>query len=96
MPMSSFSLVFCEKNEPYVARVKSLKPADIDLGRAQNRVALRIFARCLETGSWWGQGGDSGDAEFAEIPPWKRKKIEDRIAVLGAQLDTAIHHLAAE
>lgn len=94
--MSSFTLVFAEKAEPYEARVKSLTGADLELGAQQNRIALRHFAHCLKIGRWWGYGGEASDAEYAEIQPWHRKKLEHRIAMLSAQLETAPTPIAAE
>lgn len=87
--MSSFSLVFSEKTEPHVARVKTLKPADLELGERQVRTALRLFARCLETGRWPGPGGEQSDAEYVEIKPYRRTAIEHRLAVLEQELAAA-------
>lgn len=84
--MNSFSLVFSEKTEPHVARVKTLKPADLELGERQVRVALRQFARCLEAGKWPGPGGEQADAEYVEMTPYRRTAIERRLAVLEAEL----------
>jgi hypothetical protein len=80
--MNSFSLVFSEKTKPHCARVKTLKPADLELGEQQVRVALRMFARCLDRGIWPGPGGEQSDAEFVEIKPFHRTRIENRLAVL--------------
>lgn len=91
--MASFSLVFSEKAEPHVARVKTLKTADLELGARQNRASLRLFARALDTGRWPGPGGEPSDAEYAEIKPWRRKQIEDRLELLK---QTEPQPLAAE
>ncbi len=84
--MTSFSLVFAEKAPPHVARVKTLKPADIELGERQVRAALRVFARCLDTGIWPGPGGVQTDAEYVEMKPYHRTKIENRLAVLEMEM----------
>lgn len=87
--MQSFSLVFAEKAPPHVARVKTLKPADLELGEQQIRAALRQFARCLDAGKWPGPGGEQADAEYAEMTPWRRKQIEHRLALLEAEAGLA-------
>lgn len=78
--LTSFSLVFVEKTPPYCVRVVTLKDADLERGRQQNRAALRVFARCLERGRWPGPGGT--DAEYIGIPSWDTKKIEDRLMLI--------------
>lgn len=84
--MSSFSLVFVEKEPPYCVRVKTLKPADLELGERQVRLALRAFAKCLETGRWPGPGGEQTDAEYVELKPYHRSRIEQRLAVLEQEI----------
>lgn len=92
--MTSFSLVFSEKAEPHVARVKTLKPADLELGEKQVRAALHLFARSLRTGRWPGPGGEQADAEYAEIKPWRRTAIEHRLAVIDHAIDQSFPHAA--
>lgn len=92
--MTSFSLVFSEKTPPHVARVKTLKPADLELGEQQNRAALRLFAQAVETGKWPGPGGEQADAEYAEIKPWRRTQIEHRLAVIGQAATAPFPHAA--
>lgn len=94
--MATFSLVFSEKAEPHVARVKTLKPADLELGERQIRSSLRLFARCLDTGKWPGPGGEQSDAEYVEIKPWRRTAIEHRLAMLEAENDVQPITHAAE
>lgn len=84
--MASFSLVFSEKARPHVARVKTLKPVDLELGERQVRAALRVFARCLDTGRWPGPGGVQTDAEYVEIKPYHRGQIERRLAVMEQEM----------
>jgi len=44
----------------------------------QNRVALRIFARCLKSGVWPGPGGERRDAEEIWLSDWHRQQMEAR------------------
>lgn len=85
MEMESFSLVFIESKLPFCARVKTLKPADLDLGERQNRTALRLLARCVERNEWPGPGGVQSDADYTEIPDWGRKNIEYRLAQMETE-----------
>lgn len=87
--MASFSLVFVEKTAPYIARVATLKPTDLQLGEKQCRLALRLFAKGIRTGSWPGPGGQQTDAAFVEIKPWHRTQAENRAAEIERELEIA-------
>jgi hypothetical protein len=80
--MTSFTLLFVEKAPPFCVRAKTLKPHDLELGERQIRAALRVFAACLETNRWPGPGGEQTDAEFVEIKPYARARIEARLALM--------------
>lgn len=82
----TFSFVFIEKKVPFCCRVKMLKPADLDLGDLQVRLARQLFARCLERGVWGGPGGDQTDADFVEMKPYARNKIQYRCAQIEKEL----------
>jgi hypothetical protein len=84
--LTSFSLVFVEKTPPYCVRVKTLKPCDLELGEQQVRAALSVFARCIETGRWPGPGGEQTDAEYVELKPFHRTRIEHRLATIQQEL----------
>lgn len=75
--VNSFSLVFSEKTRPYCARVRALKPNEMDLGETCARAAVKMFAKCMERGVWPGPGGEQTDADYIEMPPFDRKRIED-------------------
>lgn len=49
-----FAHVVQEKDPPYIAELRLFTPEQTDFGFRQNRKALRIFARCIETGVWPG------------------------------------------
>lgn len=84
LQMENFSLIFAESKRPHCTRVKTLKPADLELGERQIRAALRQFADCLDRGVWPGPGGEQSDADYAEIPEWGRKRIEAQLALMEA------------
>lgn len=84
--LNSFNFVFIEKTTPYCARTRELNPSEIVLGHDTYRVALNLFARCLETGEWPGAGGTTTDAEPILMKPWRRTRIERRIAAINQEL----------
>lgn len=84
--MNTFSLVFVEKKVPHCVRVVTLRPEDIQKGEAQARVALKMFAKCLQTDEWPGPGGTQMDAAYIGLPPWAPARIDNRIAQLEQEL----------
>lgn len=56
--MTDHVLVFVEKAAPYCVNIKPIFMEDIELGRRQNRRALDLFARALETNQWPGYPDD--------------------------------------
>ncbi len=82
LEFNSFSLVFAEKAAPNCARVKTLADADLDLGDKVLDASLEQYARCLESAIWPGPGGTQSDAEFAQMSPWKRGRIERQLQFL--------------
>lgn len=80
--LETFSLVWIEKAPPFCVRVTTLTAEDILRGQMQNRAALRMMARCLDSGVWPGPGGITGDAEFLSVPAWAAKTIDERLEVL--------------
>lgn len=86
LPFTSFSLVFSEKDAPYCARVKTLTDGDLDLGEQSVETSIRMYAQCIKRGSWPGPGGDQTDAEYAQMTPWARRKIEHRLEQMEKEL----------
>jgi hypothetical protein len=83
--MKSFTLVMVEKTRPFCVRVTPpMHQDDIERGRRQNRVALRTFANCLESGRWPGPdpGDDSGPRSLNLSVP-QRERIDARLRVEG-------------
>ena len=76
---SSFTLIWVETKPPYCVRAQQLKDEDIARGIRMNRAAMRMFANCLEAQAWPGPGDERADAEYIELPDWKRKQIDDRL-----------------
>lgn len=87
----SFTLVWCEKDDPYCVRIQSLRTeawvddagvkhvSDLELGAQQNRFCLDIIHECMQAQHWPGPGDDRADAEYVDLPTWKRKQIEERL-----------------
>lgn len=81
--LTSFSFVFVEKAPPYCVRVVTLRDADIERGRQQNRAALRIIRTCLDSGHWPGPG--AADAEFVGLPWWEETRIDQALATMARE-----------
>ena len=87
--MTAFTLVFVEKARPFCVRAHTLTPDDLKLGEDQARIALRVFARCIERGEWPGPGGAQRDAEFLSMGARARDRAQARIATLALELEQA-------
>jgi hypothetical protein len=77
--MATFTLVWVEKAAPWCVRVTTLTTEDLLRGQRQNEAALRVFARCVDTGDWPGPGGDQPDGEYLSISEWTAKSIDARL-----------------
>lgn len=75
----TFTFIWVETKPPYCVRAQQIKDEDIARGMKQNRAAMRTFADCLAAGNWPGPGDDRADAEYVDLPDWKRKQIDDRL-----------------
>jgi hypothetical protein len=76
---NSFTLIWVEKKAPYCVRATQLREDDILRGLHQNHAMLRIFADCLSSGVWPGPGDQRDDAEYIDVPDWRRKQIDERL-----------------
>lgn len=85
LEMQTFTLVWVEKTAPWCVRVTTLLPEDLERGAMQVRSALRTFARCLETGSWPGPGGDRQDGEYIQLPAYASKRIDTELELQEAE-----------
>lgn len=75
---------FCnqEMKPPYLTSVVELDMQALDAGRAENDRAAALFARCLETGDWFGyRHADKPDRDMAfrvGLPTWALMQIDQR------------------
>lgn len=51
-PLAAFLFLFVEKDPPYLVSVCELSPDFLEAGRARNRRALNLYARCVEADDW--------------------------------------------
>lgn len=84
--MASFSFVFCEKNRPHTTDILTLHDIDIEAAEMDNTVALRVFAKCLETGNWFGPSGTQNDARYAHLSDFKRQDADLRRTFLEREI----------
>lgn len=92
LQMEDFALVWVEKAEPFCVRVTTLTPEDLERGRRQVRAALRIMARCLETGHWPGPGGDRQDASYLQLPAYAANRIDTELELQAAEANDNTQH----
>jgi hypothetical protein len=79
LPAETFTFIWVESKPPHCVRAQQIKDEDLARGMKQNRVSIRLFADCLAAGSWPGPGDDRADAEYVDLPDWKRKQIDERL-----------------
>lgn len=87
--LTSFAFIFAMKPIPHATRVVELNQADMVEAAADNRAAIRTFARCLETGRWPGPGGRVSDAIALSRSDWALKNAVGRRGVLEMELAAA-------
>lgn len=87
--LTSFALIFAMKDVPHATRIIEMKPSDLAEAAQDNRVAIRSFARGIETGRWPGPGGSNGDAAFIERSSFSRERAASRRAFLEMELEIA-------
>ncbi|MCT2591092.1 PD-(D/E)XK nuclease-like domain-containing protein [Streptomyces sp. N2-109] len=67
---SRFIFVFQMKTAPYLVTVRELDPQSLDIGRAKNRRALRVYADCQRTGTWPDWTGPVEEIPSISLPVW--------------------------
>lgn len=71
---TNWLFIAVEKEAPYSVSVYELPQEDVERGRAQNREAIKTFAKCLETGKW--PSYTSEEIQMVGLPFWARKAID--------------------
>jgi hypothetical protein len=84
--MASFSFVFVGSTKPHCVDVLTLDKEDIQAAEKDLRVALRVFARCIETGNWFGPSGTQSDARFVHLSDWAKQSASLRREFLEREL----------
>lgn len=79
-----FVFVLVEKTAPYLVSVVQLDPEAIEMGRALNERAKRIYQECTESGNWPGYP----TTEPISLPMWANYAMDD---LLGLNIETEIH-----
>jgi len=72
-----FHFVLVEKTAPYFVSVVELDVEAVDLGRALNDRAKRIYRECAETGRWPGYQ----TAGLVNLPMWAIYKAEELLGI---------------
>lgn len=74
-----FVFIAQEKDPPYLVSVLQHRPADVQIGRELNRVAIDRYAHCLTTNEWPGYGDST---HTMRMPGWFAPQHKARIAAL--------------
>jgi len=72
-----FHFVMVEKTEPYLVSVVELDAEAINIGRALNERAKRIYRECVESNTWPGYPA----AEPVSLPMWAIYKSEELLGI---------------
>lgn len=83
---AGFVFIVQEKTPPYLVSVVQLEPEDIERGRRQNRAAIDLYARCMESGVWPGYGEG---LHTVGLSNWARTRIDDQLTELTARKEIA-------
>jgi hypothetical protein len=82
---AEFCFVFVASYPPYTARLWTLTPEAIDLGRQRNRTALLDLRRRLDSGKWLGTR--AGKINEVDLPHYEYREGERDQADLPEALD---------
>lgn len=66
-----FVFVAQSKTAPYLVTTRELNEADLAIGRAKNKKALRIYAECTKTGVWPDWTGPVDEIPTIALPTWQ-------------------------
>jgi hypothetical protein len=72
-----FVFVAQEKEPPHLATVIELDELALQIGRHQNRKAIRLYVHCLETDTWPGY---ADDVVTLGLPAWAEARYMDEVA----------------
>ena len=70
-----FLFIVQAKTAPYTVSVCQIDPEIVELGRRQNRVAIELFAKCMNEDRWPGYDG----IHTVGMAGWAVKQIEDSL-----------------
>lgn len=76
--MENFFLVYAQSAAPFSVRIDTIDPEDIHAGELENRAALHLFARALETNYWPGPKNLAGDGGIVSRTKFAREKAARR------------------
>lgn len=86
MEMEHFTLVYVEQKKPHCARFDEVSPQDIAEGAAENRAALRLLKRALDTNYWPGPKSLAGDGGYVRRTSWAARRAAERLAAINQEL----------
>ena len=82
----SFTLVFVESKRPHAIEIITLRPADLERGMDENRAALRLLKRSLDSDEWPGPSGHQKDGRYLGLTQWASDRNQYRVDQINALL----------
>ncbi len=82
----NFFLVYVEGKPPHSVRIDTIDPQDIAQGSRENRAALHMFARALETNYFPGPKNIAGDGGFVSRTKFAREMAARRLDRIESEL----------
>lgn len=73
-PLQAFDFLACEEQMPHASRIFTLDDDAIELGRAQYRDDLNLYAKCLDSNDW---PGIDCEPETISLPAWMFTDSDD-------------------
>lgn len=71
--------LFQSKKPPFLVVPVKLTPRALQIGRIENRAALKQFAQCLATGEWPAYYDPAGDIPEVGLPGWYEKRFDGEV-----------------
>lgn len=84
--LECFFLIYVEQKRPHSVRIDPIHPDEIAAGIQENRAALHLFRRALDTNYWPGPKNEMGDGGFIRRPKFARERAERRLAYIQKEL----------
>lgn len=84
--LENFFLIYVEGKQPHSVRIDTIDPEDVAQGSRENRAALHLFARAIETNYFPGPKNLAGDGGFVSRTKFRREMSARRLDRIETEL----------